>query len=325
MAGKRILSGVQPSGVPHIGNYFGAIKRHIEMQEEFDSLFFFIADLHSLTTVKDAKLLKEYTFELACSYLALGLDPQKCVFFKQSDILETPLLTWVFSCSVPLPWLERCHAFKDAKNTGKKEVSSGLFTYPILQAADILLYKANLVPVGKDQKQHIELTRDIAIRFNDIYGRVFPEVEPLIEDEVAVIPGIDGEKMSKSYSNTIEMFAEENKIKKQVMRIVTDSKEMADKKDPETCNIFKLYKLFGDKEGIKTLSDKYKEGGMGYGEAKKILLAKILDYFTPYRKKYDELKSNPKKVWEILDEGAVKARKVAQETMLEVKKKIGIV
>jgi len=263
-------------------------------------------------------------FELACSYLALGLDPDKCVFWKQSDINETTLLSWIFSCFVPIPWLERCHAFKDAKSNGKKEISSGLFTYPILQAADILLYKSTLIPVGKDQKQHIEMTRDIAIRFNDIYGETFQEVKPLIEDSVAVVPGIDGEKMSKSYGNTIEMFAPENQIKKSVMKIVTDSKGIEDKKDPEKCNVFKLYKLFQDKDGIKKLEDKYIKGGIGYGEAKKILLAKILSHFEKERKIYNELKANPKKVCEILDKGRIKAEIEAKKTINEVKKKVGL-
>jgi len=324
MSKDRILSGVQPSGIPHLGNYFGAMKRHIEMQDEFSELFFFIANLHSITTIKDAKLLEEYTIELATSYLALGLDPDKCVFWKQSDVLETTNLAWVFSCFVPIPWLERCHAFKDAKGSGKKEISAGLFSYPILQAADILLYKSTIVPVGKDQKQHIEMTRDIAIRFNDIYGNVFPEVAPHIEDDVAVIPGTDGEKMSKSYGNTIEMFASEKQIKKSVMGIVTDSKAVEDKKDPESCNVFKLYKLFGDKDGIKKLEDMYRKGGMGYGDAKKILLEKILTYFEPYRKKYDELKANPEKVLAVLEAGKAKALKVAIATMNEVNKKVGI-
>jgi tryptophanyl-tRNA synthetase len=268
--------------------------------------------------------MEEYTLELATSYLALGLDPDKCVFWKQSDVLETTNLCWIFSCLTPIPWLERAHAFKDAKETGKKEINSGLFLYPILQAADILLYKSTIVPVGKDQKQHIEMTRDIAIRFNDQYGNVFPEVKPLIEDSVAVIPGIDGEKMSKSYGNTIEMFAPENQIKKSVMRIVTDSLGVEDKKDPEKCNVFKLYKLFGDKDGIKKMDEMYRKGGMGYGDAKKILLEKILTYFKPYRDKYDELKKNPNEVLEVLKQGKIKATKVAKATMDVVNKKIGI-
>jgi len=324
MSKERILSGVQPSGIPHLGNYFGAMKRHIEMQDEFDELFFFIADLHSVTTIRDKELLKEYTLELATSYLALGLNPEKCVFWRQSDVLETTNLAWIFSCLTPIPWLERCHAFKDAKESGKKEINAGLFTYPILQAADILLYKSTIVPVGKDQKQHIEMTRDIAIRFNDMYGKVFPEVKPHIEDDVAVVPGTDGEKMSKSYGNTIEMFADEKKIKKAVMGIVTDSKSVEDKKDPTTCNVFKLYKLFGDIEGTKKLEKMYRDGGMGYGDAKKILLEKILTHFKDEREKYNELKKSPEKVLKILEEGKKKAFLVAKKTYDEVKVKVGI-
>jgi len=321
---ERVLSGVQPSGVPHIGNYFGAMKRHIEMQDKYEDLFFFIADLHALTTQKDAKLIKEYTLELATTYLALGLDPNKCVFWKQSDVAYHPYLSWIFSCLTPIPWLERCHAFKDAKTTGKKEVNAGLFTYPCLQASDILLYKGTLVPVGKDQKQHVELTRDLAIRFNDIYGKVFPEVTPLIEDELAVIPGTDGEKMSKSYGNTITMFAPENEIKNKVMGIVTDSKGVEEKKDPTKCNVFKLYKLFGNEKEIANLAKRYKAGGLGYGDVKKMLLEKILTHFAPFRDKYNELKANPVKVECILKEGASKAEKVALKTINEVKEKIGL-
>ncbi|MDP2642271.1 MAG: tryptophan--tRNA ligase [Candidatus Peregrinibacteria bacterium] len=321
---KRILSGIQPSGRPHLGNYLGAMRQHIEMQKDFEC-FLFIADLHALTTVHNAKEMQENTYDLAVSYLALGLDPEKTIFFKQSDVAEHTELCWIFDCLVKMPFLERAHAWKDAKAKGKKEESVGLFNYPILQAADILLYQPNLVPVGKDQKQHIEMSRDIAITFNTTFGETFKIPDPLIKEEVAVVPGTDGQKMSKSYGNTIDIFAEENILKKQVMGIVTDSTPLEEPKDPKKCNVFNLYKLLATKEEIKELENKYKKGGFGYGDAKKTLLAKILEHFKESREKYKEIYPKKDMVYAILENGSNKARILAAKTLKEVKTKVGYI
>lgn len=319
---KRILSGVQPSGKPHLGNYFGAMRQHIEMQKNFEA-YLFIADLHALTTVRNAKDMQRQTFDLAVSYLALGLNPEKTVFFKQSDLPEHSELCWIFDCITTMPFLERAHAWKDALNKGKKEASVGLFNYPILQAADILLYQPDLVPVGMDQKQHIEMTRDIAQNFNNIFGEVFKLPEPFIKKEVAIIPGTDGQKMSKSYGNTIEIFAPEEELKKQVMGIVTDSVSLEDPKDPEKCNVFALYKLFSTEKEAQELKKKYKAGGFGYGDAKKLLLAKILEHFKEARKKYETLRKQENYIYETLETGAERAKETASKTLNRVKEKIG--
>ncbi|MFA5947923.1 MAG: tryptophan--tRNA ligase [Candidatus Gracilibacteria bacterium] len=319
---KKILSGVQPSGVIHLGNYLGALRQHIEMQKNFEC-YLFIADLHALTTVKDAELMRKYTYELAVSYLALGLDPQKTIFFKQSDVQQHAELCWIFDCITKMPYLERAHAWKDAKEKGNKETSVGLFNYPILQAADILLYSPDLVPVGKDQKQHIEMSRDIAQNFNQIFGETFKIPEPFIKEEVATVLGTDGQKMSKSYKNTIDIFAEENVLKKQVMSIVTDSTPIEEPKDPEKCNVYNIYKLIADKEETKELAQKYKKGGFGYGDAKKLLLNKILEQFKEARENYKNIYPKKDYVYGILEEGGKKAKKIAEAKLIEVKKKIG--
>ncbi|MBU0667720.1 tryptophan--tRNA ligase [Patescibacteria group bacterium] len=321
---KRILSGIQSSGTPHLGNYLGAMKNHIEMQKDHEC-FIFIADLHALTTVRDPEKMRSMIREIAIDYLALGLDPDKTVFFRQSDLPEHSELAWILSTVTPLGLLERAHAFKDATAKGMKEPSTGLFTYPVLMAADILLYKPDLVPVGKDQKQHIEIARDIAEKFNNTYGEVFPLPDPYIPDQSAYIIGTDGKhKMSKSYGNVIEFFADEKTLKKQVMSIVTDSTPMQDPKDPAKCAVYKLYAYFATPEEQKTLADKYKKGGFGYGDAKKILLAKLLEYFAPYRQKRIELQSDLGYIDTVLREGAKKARKVANKTMAEVREKTGL-
>ncbi|MBD3360223.1 tryptophan--tRNA ligase [Candidatus Peregrinibacteria bacterium] len=319
---KRVLSGVQPSGKAHLGNYLGAIRQHVEMQYEFDT-FLFIADLHALTTVKDPEKMRSQTYELAVSYLALGLDPDKTVFFKQSDLSEHAELCWIFDCITHMPFLERAHAWKDAKAKGKKEVTVGLFNYPVLQAADILLYQPDLVPVGQDQKQHIEMTRDIAKSFNNLFGDTFKIPESLIKKEVAVVPGIDGQKMSKSYENTIDIFAPEDKLKKQVMSIITSSIPLEDPKDPKNCNVFQIYKLLATDKETAYLEKKYLAGGFGYGEAKNLLLAKILETFGPARKKYQEIFPQKDYIKEILEEGAKKAKETSSKTLKEVKKKVG--
>ena len=319
---KRILSGVQPSGKIHLGNYFGAIRQHLEMAKDHEA-YLFIADLHALTTIRNPEEMRELTYELAVAYLALGLDPKKTVFFKQSDVSEHAELCWIFDCITKIPFLERAHAWKDAQNNKKKEASVGLFNYPILQAADILLYKPDFVPVGKDQKQHIEMSRDIAQNFNNIFGETFKLPEEYIVKEVEIVPGTDGEKMSKSYGNTIDIFEDEKILKKQVMGIKTDSTPLEKPKDPKTCNVFALYKLLATDSEIKTLATKYSKGGFGFGDAKKILLEKILNYFGPARKKYTEIYEKKNYVYSILEDGATRAHKVATQTLNEAKQKIG--
>lgn len=319
---KRILSGVQPSGKPHLGNYLGAMRQHIEMQKDYEC-FLFIADLHALTTVKDREKMRQQTYDLAVSYLALGLNPEKTVFFKQSELPEHSELCWILDCLASIPFLERAHAWKDAQEKKKKETSVGLFNYPILQAADILLYKPDLVPVGQDQKQHIEMTRDLATTFNHTFGETFKIPEPYIKKEVGQVPGTDGQKMSKSYNNTIEIFAPESELKKQVMGIVTDSTPLEKPKDPEKCHVFTLYKLIATDKESKELAAKYKKGGFGYGDAKKLLLKKLLELFGEAREKYEKLVPKKDYIWSVLEEGAKKAKTVASETLDEVKKKIG--
>lgn len=321
---KRILSGVQPSGKPHVGNYLGAIRQHIEMQKDYEC-FLFIADLHALTTVRDAELMKKQSYELAVAYLALGLDPKKTAFFKQSSLPEHAELCWIFDCITKMPFIERAHAWKDAQAKGKKEVTVGLFNYPVLMSADILLYQPDLVPVGKDQKQHVEIARDIATNFNQTFGETFKLPDAFIKEDVAVVPGTDGQKMSKSYGNTIDLFGTDAELKKQVMGIITDSTPLEDPKDPETCNVFKLYKLFADKKEIQELAAKYKAGGMGYGDAKKTLLSKLMEYFADARTKYNEILPKKDYVYGILEDGAKRAKKVAANTLETAKKKIGYI
>lgn len=321
---KRILSGVQPSGNPHLGNYLGAMKNHIAMQNEYDS-FIFIADLHALTTVRDAKKMHDATMELAMDYLALGLDPEKTVFFRQSDIADHSELAWILSCITPMGLLERAHAYKDAVAKRTKDQTAGLFTYPVLMAADILMYRPDLVPVGKDQKQHIEIARDIAIKFNETFGETFKLPEPYIPEEIASIIGTDGEhKMSKSYGNVIEIFADDAALKKQVMGIKTDSTAVEAPKDPEKSAIYKLYSFFANAQEQKDLAAKFKKGGMGYGDAKKILLEKLLDYFGPARKKRIELQKDLSYVKSVLKKGAQRAQTEATKMMATVRAKTGL-
>lgn len=319
---KRILSGVQPSGKPHLGNYFGAIHQHIEMQKDFEA-YLFIADLHALTTVRDPEQMRSQTYDLAVSYLALGLDPEKTIFFKQSDLSEHAELCWIFDCITSMAFLERAHAWKDAQAKGRKEATVGLFNYPILQAADILLYQPDLVPVGQDQKQHIEMSRDIAQNFNNLFGETFRVPEPFIKKGVEIIPGTDGQKMSKSYGNVIEIFAPESELKKQVMGIVTDSTPYEAAKEHKKCNVYAIYKLLANEKEQNQMIENYHGGNYGYGDAKKALLVKILDYFGPARKKYEELLPQKDYIYEVLEKGAQRAKKVATATLEKAKKQIG--
>lgn len=321
---KRILSGLQPSGTLHIGNYFGMMKPSLELQEQADTeCFYFIADYHAMTTNPKPEDLRQRVLGVALDFLACGLDPKKAVFFRQSSVIEVQELTWVLNGLCPVGLLERCHSYKDKLAKGFSP-NVALFTYPALMAADILLYRSNLVPVGKDQKQHLEVTRDIAIRFNNAYGQVLTIPEPMIREEVAVVPGIDGQKMSKSYNNTIEIFGDEKKIRKKIMSIVTDSTPMEDPKDPDKCHIFSLYKLFATEQQQHDLRERYLAGGMGYGHAKQALFEIYQDYFRQARERRAELEQNLDYVEQVLADGAERAKAIAVEMMTDIRQRVGL-
>jgi tryptophanyl-tRNA synthetase len=323
MSAKRVLTGIQPSGTLHIGNYFGTIRQSLAMQEEHNC-FYFIANYHAMTSMPEPTLLRERTFNVAVDFLACGLDPAKTVFFRQSDVSEVQVLTWILSCLCPLGLLERCHSYKDKLAHGL-EANHGLLAYPVLMAADILLYDSNLVPVGKDQKQHLEVTRDLAIRFNNRYGEGLLVVpEPLIQEEVAVVPGLDGQKMSKSYDNTIEIFGEGKATRSKFMRIVTDSTPLEAPKNPDKCNIFALYKLMATPDEQQELRRQYLAGGMGYGHAKQALFEKYSEYFKEMRERRKKLLERPGEVEDILQDGAARARKIAKVTLERVLAAVGL-
>jgi len=319
---KILLSGVKPTGRPHLGNYFGAMKQFVDLQDQYQS-YIFIADLHALTTARNPQQLKQDTLDLAIDYLAIGLDPQKVTFFKQSDVLEHAELTWIFNCLTTIPYLARAHAFKDAE-AKSKEVNVGLFDYPILMAADILLYDTNVVPVGSDQKQHVEIARDTAEKFNFNYGETFKLPEPLILDNVKTVVGLDGQKMSKSYGNTIPLFAEEKELRSLVMSIKTDSKGVEEPKNPEECNVFALHKLITPAEQLAEIKKRYVEGGIGYKESKEILFANMNTFLAPLRAKRAEIAQDPDAVIKILKQGAEIAHAQAQLKMREVRARVGI-
>lgn len=318
----RVLSGIQPSGRLHVGNYFGAMRQHLELQAEHEG-FYFIADYHALTSNPSPEALARRTLDVAMDYIALGLDTEKTVFWRQSDVPEVTELTWLLSCITPLGLLQRCVSYKDKVAQGLTP-NHGLFAYPVLQAADILIYQSNLVPVGADQKQHIEVTRDIAMRFNNTYGEVFTIPDEHIIESVAVVPGTDGRKMSKSYGNAIEIFEPESSVKKKIMRIVTDSTPVEKPKNPDTCNVFALLKLVASASELAEWEARYRNGGMGYGEAKKRLAELMIDYFQPYRNKRAELEDNIGDVWRMLESGAVRAKAVATQTLSEARKAVGL-
>jgi len=318
----KVLSGIQPSGSLHIGNYFGMMKRMIEYQASHD-LFVFIVNYHALTTVADRKALAGGTLDAAMDFLALGLDPEKSIFWVQSDVPEVTELTWVLSNVTPMGLLERCHAYKDKLARGLT-ANHGLFAYPVLMAADILLYQADLVPVGGDQKQHVEVSRDIAQKFNNIFGETFVLPEPAVAEETAAVPGVDGQKMSKSYDNTLEIFTEEKPLRKKVMRIVTDSTPVEAPKDPDRCNVFALYRLFATEAQVEEMAEKYRAGGTGYARAKEALFELMWAYFEPFRTKRKELAEDPEEVRKILRDGAEKARFLANKTLAKVRKKTGL-
>ncbi len=319
----RILSGIQPSGKLHIGNYLGAMRQHLELQDRGEA-FYFIADFHALTTVKEPQALREHVRDVALDYLALGLDPARCTFYRQSDIHEVPELTWLLTTVTPMGLLERCHSYKDKLAKGLSP-DHGLFAYPVLMAADILIVDSNVVPVGKDQKQHVEVTRDIAQRFNNTYGlEVFVIPEDRILPETGVVPGIDGQKMSKSYGNDIGIFLEGKALKERVMAVVTDSAPVEAPKDPDANNVFNLLKLFVSKEEEAEWRERFLKGGLKYSDAKKRLIAVLDETFGPARERRKELVRRPDYVEEVLREGARKVRPIAAATLARARKACGI-
>ncbi len=318
----RVLSGIQPSGKLHIGNFFGAMRQHLQLQTEHDS-FYFIADYHALTSNPQPDEIACHTLDVAMDYIALGLNTDKTVFWRQSDVPEVTELTWLLSCVTPMGLLQRCTSYKDKVSQGLSP-NHGLFAYPVLQAADILIYNSDLVPVGADQKQHIEVTRDIAIRFNNAYGEVFTVPKEHIIESVAIVPGVDGRKMSKSYGNAIEIFESEKSVKKKIMKIVTDSTPVEDPKDPDKCNVFALLKLVAPPEELGEWENKYRNGGLGYGQAKKRLAELMTEYFKPFRQRRTELENNINYVKEVLANGAERAKAVAGKTLEKARQAVGL-
>jgi len=319
----RILTGIQSTGTPHIGNLLGAIIPAIELSKnKKNESLFFIADLHSFTTIRDAEQLRENTYATAAAWLAFGFDTERNIFYRQSDVTQVCELTWYLNCFSPFQRLQLAHSFKD-KSDKLSEVNTGLFIYPVLMAADILLYDANIVPVGKDQVQHLEITRDIASRFNHKYPNSFVLPETKVDERVMIVPGTDGKKMSKSYNNFIDIFLPDKKLRKQIMGIKTDSTPMQDKKDAEVCNIYKIYKLLSTEEQATALFEKYATGNYGYGHAKQELFELICETYSLEREKFNQLMENKAIIDEELEKGAVKARVIAKEVLARVRKNIG--
>lgn len=319
----RILTGIQSSGRPHLGNLLGAILPAIELSKDpKNESLFFIADLHSLTTVKDATLMKENTYAVAAAWMACGFDTQKNLFYRQSHVPEVTELTWHLSCFTPYPMLANAHSFKD-KADRLADVNGGLFIYPVLMAADILMYDANFVPVGKDQKQHLEMTRDIATAFNHQFGETFVIPEAIINKEVMTVPGIDGQKMSKSYDNIIDIFLPDKQLRKKIMSIVTDSTPLEEPKNPDTCNVFAIYSLLAEKDQIQQLRDKYLGGNYGYGHAKQELFELILEKFKNERELFRKFMDDTRLLEEELQKGEEKARMIGSTVLDKVRKKIG--
>lgn len=322
-----VTSGIQPSGTLHIGNYFGALRQHIDLHSKYES-YYFIVNYHALTSLRDREALKRYTIDVALDYLALGFDPEKASLFVQSDVPQVTELAWIFYNLVPVSQLEKGISYKDKVAQGLTP-NAGLFNYPVLQAADILIYGGTLVPVGADQKQHIEMTRDVAQRFNNTYcseeDPLFILPEPLILEDVAVVPGLDGRKMSKSYGNTIDIFDEPGTIKKKVMSIVTDSTPLEEPKDPEADNVFALIKLFADSNTRQRIAEAYRAGGYGYGHAKKELVALMEPHFAEARDRRRELASHPDYVRDVLQTGGRKAREKAETYMERVRERVGLI
>ena len=319
----RILTGIQSTGTPHLGNLLGAIIPAIELSKnKKNESLFFIADLHSFTTIRDAEQLRENTYATAAAWLAFGFDTERNIFYRQSDVTQVCELTWYLNCFSPFQRLQLAHSFKD-KSDKLSEVNTGLFIYPVLMAADILLYDANIVPVGKDQVQHLEITRDIASRFNHKYPNSFVLPETKVDERVMIVPGTDGQKMSKSYNNFIDIFLPDKKLRKQIMGIKTDSTNMEHKKDAEVCNIYKIYKLLSTEEQATALFEKYAAGNYGYGHAKQELFELICDTYSAEREKFNYMMDNKAIIDEELEKGALKARIIAKEVLARVRKNIG--
>ena len=319
----KILTGIQSTGTPHLGNILGAIIPAVKMANSSnEESYLFIANMHSLTQIKDQNILKENTFLTAATWLAFDLDSKKSCFFRQSDVPEVTELAWYLSCFFPYQRLRLAHSFKD-KSDNLKDVNSGLFSYPMLMSADILIYDANIVPVGKDQLQHLEMTRDVASRFNNLMGETFVIPEAKVQDDTNYIIGTDGEKMSKSKSNIIDIFLDDNKLRKQIMKIQTQSLSVEEAKNPDQCNVFKLFKLIASDDKVKKLHLRYTKGGIGYGEAKELLYHEIVNRFSINREKFFELTNNRDRVEELLLEGAIKARKQAQNVLKRVRSRVG--
>ncbi len=321
MQKKVFVSALKPTGRLHIGNYFGAMRQFLEYQESFEG-YIFAANYHAITSLQEREELHRLTEDVIIDHLAIGLDPEKVTLYLQSDVPEVTELAWIFSCITTMPQLMRAHAFKDAE-AKNKELNVGVFTYPLLMAADILIQNPDIVPVGADQKQHVEMARDIAEKFNRIYGETFTLPEPKIKEGVSIVPGIDGQKMSKSYGNTIELFASDNDIKNQVMCIVTDSKDVAEAKNPEECNVFALHKIFSEHE-LPELKRRYVEGGIGYKESKEILAKNMIEFIAPLREKREKILADSSFVDEVLHAGAKKARARAVPMMEDIRKKVGL-
>lgn len=319
----RILTGIQSTGVPHLGNILGAIRPAIQMSNSSgNDSYLFIADMHSLTQIKDANVLRENTYSVAAAWLACGLDVERTVFYRQSDVVETAELAWYLSCFFPYQRLTLAHSFKD-KADRLDMVNAGLFSYPMLMAADILLYDVNFVPVGKDQLQHLEITRDVAARFNHQMGETFVLPEEMVSENTMLIPGTDGHKMSKSRDNIINIFLPEKELKKQVMSIQTDSTPLEEPKNPDTCHVFALYKTIATAEEQEEMRTNYLKGGYGYGHAKTALLQKLLAEFATERARFDHYMNNPHELDKALKMGAARARKTAREVISRVRQKLG--
>ena len=321
-AKPRSLSGIKPTGTPHLGNYLGMIKPAIQMQQTHET-FYFIADYHALTSTHDPNQLREKAYDLTAIFAALGMDFENHAFFRQSDIPEVTELTWILSCITPKGLMERAHAFKDAISK-KQEVNMGLFSYPVLMACDILIYDSNFVPVGQDQRQHLEITRDLAIRFNHLFGEAFVIPEAIIQNDVATIPGLDGRKMSKSYGNVVPLMAPEKQFRKAIMKITTDSKTVEEPKDPETCNVFSLYKCFSTESDQIELASRYRAGGMGYGEAKQLCFDALNAELSEPRDNYQNIRKDLPQLDGILESGRDKARAIARQVTERVRAKVGL-
>src|SRR5437773_3793619 len=318
----RILSGIQPSGVLHIGNYFGMMRPAIALQAEGEALYF-IADYHALTSVRDPDVLRENTCRVALDFLACGLDPERAALFRHSDVPQVTELAWILSTVAPMGLLERAHSYKDKLARGMAP-TVGLFSYPILMAADILIYDSDVVPVGKDQKQHIEMTRDLAVKINETFGQIFRLPEARIQPATETVPGIDGQKMSKSYGNNIDIFSDEKETRKRVMSIVTDSTPVEAPKDPAKSTIFKLYSLVASKNENAAMREKFLKGGTGYGDFKKQLFEKLWEYFAPMRKRREEILADKSYIDSVLARGAGRANKIADQVMKRVREAVGL-